>query len=153
MTPSRQSTRVVRGWSLLFPATGPLTSTASPTLFMTIESVPSFPSFEHHLASLPTSQDLMAEARREDPMFDQLLEQARGKLHRRLLNDARKGRISRLTAERLRCGLTQGELAERANMKQPNISRLERLGVEMRPRTARRLAKALGLKDYKVLLP
>ena len=153
MTPSRQSTRSDRMWPVMFPAGEALTSTASPAFFMTWEGNPNLASFEHHVASLPTSQDLMAEARHEDPMFDRLLEKAKVRLHRNRVREVSRGHVSRLLVERLRRGLTQRELAMQAGMRQPNISRLEQVGEEMQPRTARRLAEVLGLRDYKVLLP
>jgi transcriptional regulator with XRE-family HTH domain len=63
------------------------------------------------------------------------------------------GELSRITAERIRVGLTQAELAERAGMLQPNISRLEKSDDSMTVPTAKKLARALGLDDYKELLP
>jgi hypothetical protein len=42
---------------------------------------------------------------------------------------------------------------ERAGMLQPNISRLEKSDDSMTVPTAKKLARALGLDDYKELLP
>ncbi len=70
-----------------------------------------------------------------------------------LLSQVAAGRLNRITAERLHQGLTQNELASRTGMRQPNISRLERLGTTMHVVTAQRLAMALGLDDYRELLP
>ncbi|NOZ22406.1 MAG: helix-turn-helix transcriptional regulator, partial [Planctomycetes bacterium] len=70
-----------------------------------------------------------------------------------LLAEVEANRLSRLTAERLRVRMTQAELAKRAGMAQPNISRLEKPGAAMSVSTARKLGKALGLDDYRVLLP
>ena len=109
--------------------------------------------FEAHVASLPTLGDLMEDFRREDPEFDAHYAAANKELYTESLAAVGAGQLSRITAERLRLGITQAELAERAGMLQPNISRLEKPGAPMTMPTAKKLARALGLDDYKVLLP
>jgi transcriptional regulator with XRE-family HTH domain len=74
-------------------------------------------------------------------------------LYRESLRAVEAGQLSRIAAERLRLGITQADLAERAEMQQPNISRLERPRAAMTVSTARRLARALGMDDYRDLLP
>ena len=108
---------------------------------------------DEHLDSLASLEDLTERFRKEDPAFDRYMAAARRARYEELLHEVAAGQLSRLTAERLRAGLTQSELAERAGMAQPNISRLERPGASMTVATARKLGEALGLDDYKVLLP
>lgn len=110
-------------------------------------------SFESHAASLPTLDDLMAEFRAEDPSFDEHYAAADEELYQETLKAVRNGELSRITAERIRFGITQAELANRASMAQPNISRLEKPGASISVTTAKKIAGALGLEDYKVLLP
>lgn len=63
-----------------------------------------------------------------------------------------KGRLSRLRYRRIKAGLTQEALAERAGIKQPNLQRLERPSYQGRLATYQRLADVLGC-DYRELLP
>jgi ribosome-binding protein aMBF1 (putative translation factor) len=109
--------------------------------------------FDEHLAALPTLDDVIAQLRAKDPTLDDRLEAARRTRYRKLLEEASAGRISRITVERLRLGMTQAELAARAGMAQPNVSRLEKPGAAVSVGAARRLAGALGLADYRELLP
>ena len=127
-------------------------STGSPKQVLHVVQVEVDP-FEAHVASLPTLSDLMEDARREDPEFDAHYTAADEELFRESLAAVDAGKLSRLTAERIRLGLTQAELAERAGMLQPNISRLEKPGAPIAVSTAKKLARVLGLEDYKVLLP
>ena len=108
---------------------------------------------DEHLESLPSLEELSERFRKEDPAFDRRMASARRARYEELLDEVAAGLLRRLTAERLRAGLTQSELAERAGMAQPNISRLEKPGAPMTVTTARKLGEALGLDDYKVLLP
>ncbi len=63
-----------------------------------------------------------------------------------------KGRLSCLRYRRIKAGLTQEALAERAGIKQPNLQRLERPSYRGRLETYQRLADVLGC-DYRELLP
>ncbi|MCU0294066.1 MAG: helix-turn-helix domain-containing protein [Thermoanaerobaculaceae bacterium] len=108
---------------------------------------------EEHLAGLPTLDDLLGELRAKHAGFDEAVARAHDEAYARSLALVHDGEMTRLHAERLRAQLTQGELAERAGLRQPNVSRLERVGAPMSVRTAKRLAAALGLEDYRVLLP
>jgi len=63
-----------------------------------------------------------------------------------------KGRLSRLRYWRIKAGLTQEALAERTEIKQPNLQRLERPSYRGRLATYQRLADVLGC-DYRELLP
>ena len=109
--------------------------------------------FEAHAASLPTLDDLIEGYREEDPSFDEHYAAADEVLYQETLEVVSAGKLSRITAERIRLGITQTELAERAGMRQPNISRLEKPGTKMSVDSAKKLAQALELDDYKVLLP
>jgi DNA-binding XRE family transcriptional regulator len=62
------------------------------------------------------------------------------------------GRLSRLRYRRIKAGLTQEALAERAGIKQPNLQRLERPSYRGRLATYQRLAEVLDC-DYRELLP
>ena len=148
---------VAPGWLVVF-LTGqkPTRTERVDVVFFESETRTSKPApvtFDDHLASLSTLSDLLAESRRLHPDFDHHLVRARQARYQDYLAEVCKGSMSRLTAERLRCRLTQGELAQRAGMKQPNISRWEQPGTSISVRTAKRLAEALGLEDYRVLLP
>ena len=88
-----------------------------------------------------------------DPAFDEHYAAAEEELYQESLEAVRAGKLSRIAAERIRIGITQAELANRANMLQPNISRLEKSGASMNVATAKKIAEALGLDDYKALLP
>jgi DNA-binding XRE family transcriptional regulator len=157
VTPRLEATTIDGIWLVIFPTGAELTRTDRVPVIdfragtWASSSIPL--TFEEHLASLPTLQDLFARFRRADPAFDREIEKARTRRYKDLLKEVRKGKMARLMAERLRCRLTQAELAERAGMKQPNISRLERANAVMSVATAKRLAEALGLTDYRVLLP
>ena len=131
---------------------GLLYLTGSPKDMLHVVRVEADP-FEAHVASLPTLSDLIEDARREDPEFDAHYAAADEELYRESLAAVEAGELSRITAERIRLGLTQAELAERAGMLQPNISRLEKSDDSMTVPTAKKLARALGLDDYKELLP
>ncbi|WP_338114162.1 helix-turn-helix transcriptional regulator [Thiorhodococcus mannitoliphagus] len=50
-----------------------------------------------------------------------------------------------IRAWREHLGLTQDEVASRAEMKQPALARLERSEIAPRPATLKRLAEAMGL--------
>jgi len=63
-----------------------------------------------------------------------------------------QGRLSCLRYWRIKAGLTQEALAERAGIKQPNLQRLERPSYRGRLATYQRLADVLGC-DYRELLP
>jgi transcriptional regulator with XRE-family HTH domain len=54
--------------------------------------------------------------------------------------------VARLRAQRLRHGLTQAELAERAGLTQVTISKLESGRQAARPGTLRKLARALHIR-------
>ncbi len=110
-------------------------------------------SLEEHMATLPTLQDLEAQFRAEDPCFEAEMARARDRRYAELLAEVRAGRLSRITAERLKRRWSQVDLANRAGMRQPNIARLERQGASISVRTAQRLAKTFGLADYRELLP
>lgn len=127
-------------------------STGSPKQVIHVIQVEADP-FEAHVASLPTLSDLIEDARREDPEFDTHYAAADDELYQESLAAVEAGELSRITAERIRLGLTQAELAERAGMVQPNISRLEKPGAPIAVSTAKKLARVFGLDDYKVLLP
>ena len=131
---------------------GLLYSTGSPKQAIHVVQVEADP-FEAHVASLPTLSDLIEDARREDPEFDAHYAAAGEELYRESLAAVETGELSRITAERIRLGLTQAELAECAGMRQPNISRLEKPGAPIAVSTAKKLARVFGLDDYKVLLP
>ena len=131
---------------------GLMTSTGSPRNVLHMARVEA-DRFEAHVATLPTLSDLMEGFRSQDPDFDAHYSAADDELYQESLAAVGAGELSRLTAERIRARLTQAELAERAGMQQPNISRLEKPGATIGLSTARRLAGALGLDDYKVLLP
>lgn len=131
---------------------GLLFSTGSPKQAIHVVQVEADP-FETHVASLPTLSDLIEDARRGDPEFDAHYAAADEELYRESLAAVEAGELSRITAERIRLGLTQAELAKRAGMRQPNISRLEKPGASISVSTAKKLARVLGLDDYKVLLP
>jgi ribosome-binding protein aMBF1 (putative translation factor) len=110
-------------------------------------------SLGQHLASLPTLRDLAGSFRAEDPGFDSKLERARRRRYRELLKEVAAGRLNRVVAERLTRGWTQADLAARAGMKQPNVARLERVGASVSVKSAKRLADAFGIADYRELLP
>jgi DNA-binding XRE family transcriptional regulator len=59
---------------------------------------------------------------------------------------------AKIKQARLAAGLTQRQLAEKMGVKQPFIARLEKPGAYPTVRTLQRLAKALGLKDYRELV-
>jgi len=109
--------------------------------------------FDAHVDSLPSLDNLIDRMKAADPKFDGRLQKAKEKRFEELSAEIKAGRLSRITAERLRLGITQAELARKAAMRQPNISRLEKPGATISVDTARRLARALGLDDYRVLLP
>ncbi len=53
---------------------------------------------------------------------------------------------------RIKRGLTQKQLGERCGLSQPNISRMERTGVDnVNMATVRKLAKALNIKTYRLV--
>ena len=110
-------------------------------------------SFEAHFAKQAPLDEVTTELREKHRGFDDQLATARKERHKELLEEVRAARLSRLTAERIYRRMTQSELAARAGMKQANISRLEHSKSVMSVSSAQRLAKALGLADYKALLP
>jgi len=59
---------------------------------------------------------------------------------------------AKIRQARLAAGLTQRQLAERMGVKQPFIARLEKPGAYPTVRTLQKLAKSLGLKDYRELI-
>jgi ribosome-binding protein aMBF1 (putative translation factor) len=120
---------------------------------LVVEIEPEVSPADKHLALLPTLQDLKERLRAKDPDHEEHLATSRHRRYLQLLEEVEANRLSRLTAERLRLRLTQAELAEMVGMAQSNISRLEKPRAVMRISTAERLAKALELDDYRVLLP
>jgi DNA-binding XRE family transcriptional regulator len=124
------------------------TTGCSPALITSVSS----DEFDKHLESLPTLDNLADRFRGDDPEFDQCLAEAKSERYLELLGEVEAGRITRLTAERVQAGLTQAELAARAGLQQPNISRLEKPGAGMSRDTAMKLARALGIESYRVLL-
>ena len=109
--------------------------------------------FDAHFNSLPSLEALREELLRRDPKFCTRVDRAKKLRFNELLEDVKRGRISRLTAERIRANLSQKELADRCGIPQANISRMERVGYEMRVSSARRIAAALGMSDHRDLLP
>lgn len=138
-------------------------TTSEPCLF--IVEVPGMPAFsvgptpadqsafDRHVAGLPSLEDLVARWRTRNPKFDGLLQAAREKQYREMLAEVEAGRMSRIRAERLRLRWTQAQLADRAGLKQANVSRLEKPSARLSIRTAKRLAEALKMPDYRELLP
>lgn len=158
MTAQEAALAAESGWLVIF-----IGSNISPTetsrtviggLGSTTQTAKPMPmAFREYVGSLATLADLLAASRKLHPDFDEQLRIARETRYRTHLNQVRKGVISRLVAERLRCGMTQKELAQKVGMDQPNISRLERPGTNMNRTTAERLAKALGVGNFRDLLP
>ncbi|HNX48700.1 MAG TPA: helix-turn-helix transcriptional regulator [Thermoanaerobaculaceae bacterium] len=129
-------------------------ATTSPIDFSVIYLSPvRLETYEEHIAGLTTLDGLLDKLRAVHPNFDAALATAEEESYAHSLAMVRDGVLTRLHAERLRARLTQGELAAKAGLRQPNISRYEKVGVAMSIRTAKRLAAALELADYKVLLP
>jgi HTH-type transcriptional regulator/antitoxin HipB len=138
-------------------------TTSEPCLF--ILEVPAMPvfsvavtpadqsAFDRHLAGLPSLEDLVARWRTRNPKFDGLLQAAREKQYREMLAEVEAGKMSRIRAERWRLRWTQAQLADRAGLKQANVSRLEKPSARLSMRTAQRLAEALEISDYRELLP
>lgn len=60
--------------------------------------------------------------------------------------------MSPLQEARKQKGMTIYDLAKKAGIKAPTVSRIER-GCATTPRTAERLAKAVGISEEKVLYP
>jgi DNA-binding Xre family transcriptional regulator len=100
--------------------------------------------------------------RYEDPGSDsaQVVEQqnfttqsAQTDIVRRFVLAAREGKISKLRAWRVLRNLDQSELARRAGMTQPEVSRAERLGQtkKMKGETLERLAGALHIAIEELL--
>ncbi len=96
-------------------------------------------------------EDVLAAIVGENSSFGEDLELERKERYNELLEEVRCGHLSRVAAERMRMRLSQRELAERAGMRQPNISRLEKLTATMSVRSARRLSAVFGI-DYRELL-
>lgn len=111
------------------------------------------PAFDGHVASLPSLEDLVARWRAGSPGFDDALAAAREAQYRGMLAEVEAGSMSRVRAERLRLRWTQAQLADRAGLQQANVSRLERPSARPSIATAKRLAEALGIADYRELLP
>lgn len=109
--------------------------------------------FDRHFERLPSLDDIETELRASSPDFDRYLEDARVSRRRSLMKEVDQGQLSRVAAERTLKGMTQSQLARAAGMRQSNISRIEKPGYVMSPRTARRLAAALSVDDYRELLP
>jgi DNA-binding XRE family transcriptional regulator len=59
---------------------------------------------------------------------------------------------AKIKQARLAAGLTQRQLAEKMAVKQPFIARLEKSDASPTVRTLKRIASALGLKNYRELL-
>ncbi len=135
-------------------ASGSSSATAESEHFSVI-SLPSeaVREYERHVRSLPTLDAVLTKLRERHATFDASVRDAREEAYRAALSAVAEGRMTRLHAERLRAGLTQSELAERAGMLQPNVSRQEKVGTPMSVGTAKRLARALGIADYRELLP
>jgi ribosome-binding protein aMBF1 (putative translation factor) len=109
--------------------------------------------FDEHFNALPSLQELRDELHRRDARFGARVDRAKRQRFKELLKEVKQGRISRFTAERIRANLSQQGLADKSGIPQANICRMERVGYEMRVSSARRIAAALGLSDYRDLLP
>lgn len=155
-----QTDRRLVAWA---SGTMPFSTTSEPGLFiLEVPAMPAFSvaatpaeqsAFDRHVAGLPSLEDLVARWRGRNPKFEGLLQAAREKQYREMLAEVEAGRISRIRAERWRLRWTQAQLADRAGLKQANVSRLEKPSTRLSIRTAKRLAEALGMPDYKELLP
>jgi len=79
------------------------------------------------------------------PTIDLLAQEIKASIWHQYFLAAEKGQISRIRAWRIVRGLDQAELARRAGMTQPEISRAERPGrvARMKVETLRRIAKGL----------
>jgi DNA-binding XRE family transcriptional regulator len=111
------------------------------------------PAFDSSVAAVPTLERLVNRWRASNPNFDRLLRAAREKQYQEMLVEVEAGRMSRTRAERLRLRWTQAQLADRAGLKQANVSRLEKPSTRLSIRTAKKLAKALNMPNYRELLP
>jgi len=109
--------------------------------------------FDEHFNALPSLEELREELHRRDAKFGTRVNRAKRQRFKELLEEVKLGRISRFTAERIRANLSQQKLAEKTGIPQANICRMERVGYEMKVSSARRIAAALGLSDYRDLLP
>jgi DNA-binding Xre family transcriptional regulator len=82
------------------------------------------------------------------PSGSLLAQEIRAAIQHQYLIAAEKGEISKIRAWRVVRGLDQAELASRAGMTQPEISRAERPGqvARMKGETLRRVAQALQIR-------
>jgi len=110
-------------------------------------------SFDRHFDKQPSLDEVTARLRAKHPDFDVHLAEARQERWHLLQQEVEAGRLSRLAALRIQRGLTQSELGELTGMQQANVSRLENERTTMSVKTAKRLAKALNVADYRELLP
>jgi DNA-binding Xre family transcriptional regulator len=74
-------------------------------------------------------------------------QQVRFEIQRQYFESAERGEISKVRAWRVLRGMDQSELASRAGMTQPEVSRAERIGqaLRMKGETLRRIARALNV--------
>jgi predicted transcriptional regulator len=93
---------------------------------------------------LPRTTSLEEVVRRTemDPRKAQLLEEAR-----RALGTVYDEGLVTLSGLRLKAGLSQSMLAERAQMSQPHIARIERGNTDPGTETVARIARALGVAE------
>lgn len=77
-----------------------------------------------------------------------LAQEVRASIQGQFLSAAMAGEISKIRAWRVMRGLDQAELAARAGMSQPEVSRAERLGQakRMKGETLQRIAQALHVR-------
>jgi transcriptional regulator with XRE-family HTH domain len=59
--------------------------------------------------------------------------------------------LVRLKAIRLRCALSQKELAAKAGISESTVKLIERGAVNPHPKTARQLAEALGVQPWELI--
>lgn len=94
-----------------------------------------------------TPRDVVVVTQQEDS-DEQLRDSIEESIRQQYLLAAKQGRISKIRAYRILLRMDQVELAARAGMTQPEISRAERLGqvARMKGETLRRIARALQVR-------